>query len=90
MFGGGRPGYSPTNAEVRASSLRTPHAVRSQAPAKPGAELPWLRRADVNTFQAGSGRLITRIYSTPINLRTDLQESLDPSLSVCVLSRLPY
>jgi RHS repeat-associated protein len=65
----GRPGFAPSAKELGASSLRTPHADRSDLPVKAGAKLPWLSRADSNTFMAGSGRLVTRIYPTVVNYR---------------------
>jgi hypothetical protein len=70
MFAPTHPGLVVRGAGVRASSLRTPHAVRSEAPAKAGAEVPWLRRANADTFVAGSGRLMTRIYPFAVNYRT--------------------
>ena len=32
--------------------------------------MPWLRRADSDTYVAGSGRLVTKIYPYPVNYRT--------------------
>jgi RHS repeat-associated protein len=69
-FGAARRGFSPSAGEMRASSLRTRHAIAGQAPSQPGAELPWLRRANADTFEAGSGRLMTRIYPYPVNYKT--------------------
>ena len=50
--------------------MHTAGAVSSQAPVKVGAEVPWLRKADSDTFLAGSGRLVTRIYPQPVNYKT--------------------
>lgn len=68
---GGRAGFSPTAREVRAAALHTAYAAGHGAlPIRAGAELPWLRRANADTYQAGSGRLTTRIYPTAVNYRT--------------------
>ena len=69
LFAGGRAGFSPTARELAASALRTPHATRSLAPTKVGAKVPWLSRADSNTFVAGSGHLMAKIYPFPVNYR---------------------
>jgi RHS repeat-associated protein len=62
--------FSPSVSELGASALRTPGAMRSRVPAAAGARLSWLSRADSDTFEAGSGRLESRIYPTPVNYRT--------------------
>lgn len=62
--------FSATSRELRASVLRTRHADRSAPPVRAGAEVPWLRRADSDTFVAGSGRLVTKIYPSAVNYRT--------------------
>jgi hypothetical protein len=76
LFAAGRAGFAPTGEELRASALRTRHADRSVQPVTPGAQLPWLRRANANTFLAGSGRLLTKIYPYPVNYRTTGARSL--------------
>lgn len=70
LFAGGRRGFTPTARQLWGSAGRTAHAVRSQAPVRSGTELPWLRRADSQTFEARSGRLMTRIYPFDVNYRT--------------------
>ncbi len=66
----GRPGFSPSSRELRASVLRSRHADLSTGAMRVGAEVPWLRRAESDTFVAGSGRLVTKIYPLPVNYRT--------------------
>jgi RHS repeat-associated protein len=66
----GRAGFSPTGKELSESVLRTRHDSRGHAPVSVGAKVPWLSRADSNTFVAKSGHLVARIYPFPINYRT--------------------
>jgi hypothetical protein len=62
-------GFSPTARQLEASSLRTTHAVRALAPTAPGAKVPWLSRANSDTFVAGSGHLMAKIYPYSVNYR---------------------
>src|SRR6185312_888823 len=63
-------GFVPDARQLWGSAGRTARAVRAEAPARSGMELPWLRRADSQTFEARSGRLMTRIYPFDVNYRT--------------------
>ena len=70
LFTAGRPGFSPTAREVAGSARRAGRSGRSGLPVRVGARLGWLSRATSSTFVAGSGRLVTRIYSVPVNYKT--------------------
>lgn len=65
-----RGGFSASARELSASARRAPRAKRVGAPVTAGAEVPGLRRADSDTFVAGSGRLVTKIYPSVVNYRT--------------------
>ena len=77
VFAAGR-GFSPTARELAASALRTPRATRALAPTKVGAKVPWLSRADSNTFVAGSGHLMAKIYPFPVNYRSSSSGAWTP------------
>lgn len=66
----GAPRAASSGQRVGESVLRTAHASRSSAPTHAGAKVPWLSRADSNTYVAGSGHLVAHIYPFPINYRT--------------------
>lgn len=66
----GRPGFSASAREFRASLRHLRGAVRPSAAARPGARIARLSRARSNTYAAGSGRLTTRVYSEPVNYRS--------------------
>ncbi|MGH3602071.1 MAG: RHS repeat-associated core domain-containing protein [Pseudonocardiaceae bacterium] len=70
VLAAGRAGFSPTAKELAASTLRTARASRTLAPVKAGRKVPWLSRADSNTFVAGSGHLAAKIYPFPVNYRS--------------------
>jgi RHS repeat-associated protein len=65
----GRPGFSPSVREFQADARHTAGARGGAVPQRVGAKLPWMSRADSNTFEARSGRLVTRIYPFPVNYR---------------------
>jgi len=62
-----RPGFAMSQGEVRASALRTRGATRSALPARVGALLPWLAKADSNTYMGANGHLVTEIFDSPVN-----------------------
>jgi RHS repeat-associated protein len=69
-FALGKGGFRPSAVSMGARSLRVPGG-RGQSPVTTvGGEVPWLRRADADTFMAGSGRLMTKIYPFAVNYRT--------------------
>jgi len=65
----GRLGFSPSTREFRAAARHTAGARAGRLPAHVGAKVPWLSRADSNTFEARSGHMVTRIYPFPVNYR---------------------
>jgi RHS repeat-associated protein len=64
-----RHGFAGAQRTLQASARKIPGARHGAPPARLGAAVPWLRRADSNTFMAGGGRLVTRVYPQPINYR---------------------
>jgi RHS repeat-associated protein len=64
-----RRGFAQSRRSLAASSGKLPGARRGHPLVHLGAAVPWLRRADSNTFMAGAGRLVTRVYPEPINYR---------------------
>src|SRR5579884_3671805 len=62
-----RPGFSMSPQELGASALRTGGAHRSVLPSRVGSLLPWLSRADSNTYMGPGGRLVTEIFEAPVN-----------------------
>ena len=61
---------SRSAAQLRTSSRRVPGVRKADAVAKPGGEVVSLRRRDSDTFLAGDGRLVTRIYPSAVNYPT--------------------
>ncbi len=70
LFAGGRGGFSPTPRQLRGSELRIPRVHGVATPMRAGTEVARLRRVNSDTFLAGSGRLVTRVYPFAVNYRT--------------------
>ena len=66
----GRGGVASGASALRGSSLKVPGARRFAPVVRVGAQVASLRRADSDTFLAGDGRLLTKIYPFAVNYRT--------------------
>jgi hypothetical protein len=66
------PAVSSAVSSSRSRAARSSVAVvsRYRVPLRVGAQVLRLRRRDSDTFWSGSGRLVTRVYATPVNYRT--------------------
>jgi YD repeat-containing protein len=58
------------SGQIEASARRLVGARHGRAVRRLGSEVPWMRRAASDTFFAGGGRLLTKVYPLPVNYRT--------------------